>query len=88
MRAILEDAVASRPGLVTGWLTPTEPLRGQFGLPERAHPRTTVRPRTIRATMVVRPDDARTRGVARAVDPSGSRRPGSPPRPGPHPGPQ
>lgn len=36
VRAILEDTVASRPDFVTGWLTSTEPLRGEFGLPERA----------------------------------------------------
>lgn len=36
VRAILEDTVASRPDFITGWLTSTEPLRGEFGLPERA----------------------------------------------------
>ena len=36
VRAILEDSVAPPADFVTGWLTATEPLRGEFELPKRA----------------------------------------------------
>ena len=36
VRAILEDSVAPRVDFVTRWLESTEPLRGDFELPERS----------------------------------------------------
>ena len=35
VRSILEDAVAPRTNFIAEWITATEPLRGEFILPER-----------------------------------------------------
>ena len=35
VRSILEDVVAPRADFIAEWITATEPLRGEFALPER-----------------------------------------------------
>lgn len=39
VRAILEDATATRPNFVAQWIASTRKLRGDFTLPERSAPR-------------------------------------------------
>lgn len=39
VRAILEDATATRPDFIGQWIASTRELRGDFTLPERSAPR-------------------------------------------------